>query len=201
MVSGGLLAAPINIPDATSISNGVAGVVSYNIAVEDECIIQDIDFTTGIGHTIAGDLGMTLETPNGDVVTLLYHEGPFECCEGGSGGYTDLIATELITFDDESVNPLSSASLAGLSLSNEEMLALRESEGDGGIRFLQTQIPGVFPGAGSYQSDGNLTLSDLYGTNGTQGDWTFTVTDNYVFDTGSIHFVQLNITCARTSCD
>ena len=187
MVSGGLLAAPIDIPDRS--------VVSYNISVEDECIIQDIDFTTGIGHTFAGDLGMTLTSPNGDVVTLLYHEGPFAgCCSGGSGGGSDLIPTDLII---ESGNPLSLASLAGLS--NEEMLALKKSEGDGGIRFLQGQPPGVFPGAGSYQSDGNLTLSDLYGTTGTQGDWTFTVTDNYSDDTGSIHFVQLNITCAR--CD
>ena len=83
---------PVSIPNVGSAS------VTLNVANEsDECIIEDVDITVGIGHTFAGDLELTLSSPGGTATAIL---------SDNQGGGSDLVSSNQITFDDSSLaNP------------------------------------------------------------------------------------------------
>ncbi|MEM1424169.1 MAG: proprotein convertase P-domain-containing protein, partial [Planctomycetota bacterium] len=88
---------PVAIPDL--------GVASSTITVTDDICIADLDVDVNISHTFSGDLILTLEGPDGTVVTLRDREG-------GSA------ANVVETYDDDGRAPTGPGLLADYNFSS-----------------------------------------------------------------------------------
>lgn len=150
-----------NIPD-----NSVAGRTSV-VTITENQIIQDASFSVeGLSHSWIGDLIITVaHSTSGKTATLMHRVGT-TANPNSTGDSSDMNGT--YTFNDG--NP-----------------SIWTAAANGDTDF---DVP-----ASTYDASGIneslVSLNDLFAGETTQGDWTFTISDNNANETGS--FVQTSV--------
>jgi subtilisin-like proprotein convertase family protein len=165
---GGMLSSTVNV-------SGVTGTSVVNIEV-------DLSMT----HTWIGDLIIKLESPDGDILTLVSRPGAAETTDDGIGGTAGSSANldgAVLTFSDLSVNDAEAMS-AGLTLSSEFVCTTNS---------LCDFYPN--PGASAYPTQ---TFASLFGGN-MNGDWTLYIGDHASADVGTLLSWSIRISTVSPS--
>jgi len=150
------------IPDGTLSSSVIQEVSDGGCG----CIVANVAIAIGITHTRVGDLQIGLFSPDGESVILVY--------DGGLSA--NLVSTELITFDDSTLekNPL--------TLGDTDPIPADTYNAQGSL-----------DGSGEYPNpDDGLAR---FNTKNAVGDWDFTVRDAVAGNIGFLESVELTITC------
>ena len=121
----------VPIPD----NDPVGASVTLNVANEsDECVIEGVVITLGIGHTFVGDLELTLTSPGNAGTAILINR---------QGGGADLVSSNPITFDDSSLqNP---STISANAVSGIVQAGTFFSQGDGAGNNQLSSLVGGSP--------------------------------------------------------
>ena len=154
-----------DLADMVTVSVDIAGIPAG-------ATISDISTSMKINHTWVGDLVIIVETPNGDLLPMMYKPGT----DTGAGYSDDLVETSPISFADGAAVD---AEDMGLSASGTVC------EDDGVCDFFPNGDGLALPAGAT----GALmaTFADLEGqSDGLNGTWTLHVGDSGGGDTGNI---------------
>ena len=148
----------VPIPD----EDPIGASVTLNVANEiDECVIEGVVITLGIGHTFVGDLELTLTSPGNAGTAILINR---------QGGRPNLVRTNPITFDDASLRDPST--ISANAVSGIIQAGTFFSQGDGAGNNKLSSLVG-----GSPLGDWVFKVVDNVGADvGTIGDVTLRVT-------------------------
>lgn len=148
-----------------SIPDNNSTATTSTITIGVDETITNIDVSIfGLTHTWVGDLIGRLTSPDGTTADLFVRVGP-----GTFGDGSNLNGN--YTFADGGLNFATAA---------------------GSVGGNQTVAPGTYQAATN--GDGAISLSSAFAGQSTLGDWTLSVSDNALFDTGSVGGWGLNIT-------
>ncbi len=154
----GLRIAPVSAlsyvsgPLGLTIGPNAGTVTSHVLAVSDSFLIQDLSVSLNLQHKWFGNLLMTVEDPNGNVITLT------ETALGND----NFVAGEIYTWSDGAAAPLS------------ELLGNSDIPGGAFLPSTGT-FAGLFGGS-DVQGDWTLTITDrVNGNGGTLFSWTLDV--------------------------
>lgn len=174
--TAGCTAIPDDAYDGTV---GTMGCVS--ISVPDAGFIDDVNVTTGLNHSWAGDLVIKVVAPGGTpAATVLSRPGFAEPADDGMGccgDSSDMVSTSPFTFDDQGGGP--TAEDMGSTILGTEFIC----QDDGICNYVSA--PDAAAGTG---------LADFNGLTVAAGTWMVCVGDSAAGDVGEICSATLDIT-------